>query len=96
MMKLNGIIMLNYEKYLLIVYQIQKQMIENFFCCHDDLNLYFHSFEEIECIVRLTDVPSTRLFYDLLWSDDPNKDTSEWEENDRSISLFIFSTEIIT
>ncbi len=73
----------------------RNKWLKIFCCCHDDLNLYFHSFEEIECIVRLTDVSSTRLFYDLLWSDQ-NKNTSEWGENDRGISLFIFSTEIIT
>ncbi len=42
-------------------------MIKEFFYGHDDLSPDLHSFEQIICITRLTDVSNTGLFYDLIW-----------------------------
>lgn len=41
--------------------------------------------EQIRRIMRPTDVPDTGLLCDLLWSD-PDKDTTDWGENDRGVS----------
>ncbi|CAF2627174.1 unnamed protein product [Rotaria sp. Silwood2] len=64
------------------------------FRCRDGLSPDLHAFEKIRHIARATDVPDTGLFYGLLWSN-PDKDTSKWRENDRSIS-FTFGAEVVT
>ena len=83
---------------------------EKIFCCHGGLSPDLHSFEQIRRIARPTDVPDTGtneclflsllmvkslgLLCDLLWSD-PDKDATEWGENDRGVS-FTFGTEVVT
>ncbi|CAF0861984.1 unnamed protein product [Rotaria sordida] len=67
---------------------------EKIFCCHGGLSPDLHSFEQIRRIARPTDVPDTGLLCDLLWSD-PDKDTTEWGENDRGVS-FTFGAEVVT
>ena len=67
---------------------------EKIFCCHGGLSPDLHSFEQIRRIARPTDIPDTGLLCDLLWSD-PDKDTSEWGENDRGVS-FTFGAEVVT
>ncbi|UJR28887.1 hypothetical protein I4U23_010107 [Adineta vaga] len=67
---------------------------EKIFCCHGGLSPDLHSFEQIRRIARPTDIPDTGLLCDLLWSD-PDKETSEWGENDRGVS-FTFGVEVVT
>ncbi|CAF1572287.1 unnamed protein product [Adineta ricciae] len=67
---------------------------EKIFCCHGGLSPDLHSFEQIRRIARPTDIPDTGLLCDLLWSD-PDKETSEWGENDRGVS-YTFGAEVVT
>merc|ERR1712146_754200 len=55
---------------------------EKIFCCHGGLSPDLESMEQIQRIMRPTDVPDQGLLCDLLWSD-PDKDVQGWGENDR-------------
>ena len=71
---------------------------EKIFCVHGGLSPDLNLLEQINTIVRPTEVPNNGkiIFYkgllcDLLWSD-PSIDCDNWNENDRGVS-YIFSKE---
>ena len=53
---------------------------------HGGISPDMSNFEQIKAIPRPTDVPDQGLLCDLLWAD-PDKDVSEWGENDRGVSF---------
>merc|ERR1719232_1055810 len=66
---------------------------EKIFCMHGGLSPELNKIQTINNIVRPTDVPDTGLLCDLLWSD-PDKDVSDWGDNDRGVS-FTFGEDIV-
>lgn len=62
-------------------------------CMHGGLSPELSQLEQINRVVRPTDVPDTGLLCDLLWSD-PEKDISGWGENDRGVS-FTFGPDVV-
>lgn len=66
---------------------------EKILCMHGGLSPELTKVDTIKNIVRPTDVPDTGLLCDLLWSD-PDKDVTDWGENDRGVS-FTFGEDIV-
>jgi len=62
-------------------------------CMHGGLSPELNNLEQINRVVRPTDVPDTGLLCDLLWAD-PEKDISGWGENDRGVS-FTFGPDVV-
>lgn len=62
-------------------------------CMHGGLSPELSQLEQINRVVRPTDVPDTGLLCDLLWSD-PEKEISGWGENDRGVS-FTFGPDVV-
>ncbi|XP_020703841.1 serine/threonine-protein phosphatase PP1 [Dendrobium catenatum] len=58
---------------------------EKILCMHGGLSPSLKHLDQIENIVRPTDVPDQGLLCDLLWAD-PDKDIQGWGENDRGVS----------
>jgi len=54
-------------------------------CMHGGISPDLTSLEQINKIYRPTEVPDNGLICDLLWSD-PDKDVTQWEENERGVS----------
>jgi len=66
---------------------------EKIMCMHGGLSPEIEKMDQINRIVRPTDVPDTGLICDLLWAD-PDKDISGWAENDRGVS-WVFGQDIV-
>ena len=64
------------------------------FCCHGGLSPDLQSMEQIQRILRPTDVPDQGLLCDLLWAG-PDKEVTLWGENDCGVS-FTFGPEIVS
>ena len=67
---------------------------ERILCMHGGLSPDLNNLEQINKIMRPTDVPDNGLLCDLLWSD-PDKDINGWGENERGVS-FTFGPDIVT
>ncbi|CAE7476549.1 gsp-2 [Symbiodinium natans] len=63
-------------------------------CMHGGLSPELNQLQQINQVVRPTDVPDTGLLCDLLWSD-PEKEISGWGENDRGVS-FTFGPDVVS
>ena len=61
---------------------------DKIFCIHGGLSPELNELQQINKILRPTDVPDCGLLCDLLWSDpaDPEENVTEWGENDRGVS----------
>ncbi len=66
---------------------------DKIFCLHGGLSPELTSFDSLNKIVRPTEIPSSGLLCDMLWSD-PSVDCENWAENERGVS-FVFSKEIV-
>jgi len=66
---------------------------ERILCMHGGLSPDLISLDQIQKVLRPTDVPDSGLLCDLLWSD-PDKDIQGWDENDRGVS-FTFGPDVI-
>jgi len=67
---------------------------EKILCMHGGLSPELTNLDQIQRIMRPTEVPDTGLLCDLLWSD-PDKDVQGWAENERGVS-YIFGNEIVS
>ena len=67
---------------------------EKILCMHGGLSPELTNIDQINKIMRPTDVPDTGLLCDLLWSD-PDKETHKWQENERGVS-YVFGPEVVT
>ncbi|XP_072955532.1 serine/threonine-protein phosphatase PP1 isozyme 3-like [Typha angustifolia] len=67
---------------------------EKIFCMHGGLSPDLRNLNQIQNLVRPTDVPDTGLLCDLLWSD-PCKDIKGWGMNDRGVS-YTFGPDIVS
>ena len=67
---------------------------ERILCMHGGLSPSLTNLEQINKIIRPTDVPDTGLLCDLLWAD-PDKKVEGWGESDRGVS-FVFGQEVLT
>ena len=66
---------------------------EKILCMHGGLSPDLKTIQNIQDISRPTDIPDTGLLCDLLWSD-PDKETLEFDENDRGVS-WVFGEKIV-
>ena len=62
-------------------------------CMHGGLGPDLRNLNSISEITRPTDIPDSGLLCDLLWSD-PDKETLEFDENDRGVS-WVFGEKIV-
>ena len=60
---------------------------------HGGLSPEMESLQQIADLSRPCDVPDVGLMCDLLWSD-PDKEVTEWGENDRGVS-FTFGEDVV-
>ncbi|EPX72406.1 serine/threonine protein phosphatase PP1 [Schizosaccharomyces octosporus yFS286] len=67
---------------------------EKIFTMHGGLSPDLNSMDQIQRIMRPTDVPDTGLLCDLLWSD-PDNDLTGWGDNDRGVS-FTFGPDVVS
>ncbi|CAA21222.1 Serine/threonine-protein phosphatase PP1-2 [Schizosaccharomyces pombe] len=67
---------------------------EKIFCMHGGLSPDLNSLDQIQRIIRPTDIPDTGLLCDLVWSD-PEKDLTGWGENDRGVS-YTFGADVVS
>ncbi len=65
---------------------------DKIFCVHGGLSPELTTLEQLHKIPRPTDIPSTGLLCDILWSD-PSSECDSWKDNDRGVS-FVFSKDI--
>lgn len=63
------------------------------FCCHGGLSPDLKSMDQINKVMRPTDVPDAGLVCDLLWSD-PDKEVEGWAENERGVS-YVFGKRVV-
>ena len=66
---------------------------EKILCMHGGLSPDLRNLNSISEITRPTDIPDSGLLCDLLWSD-PDKETLEFDENDRGVS-WVFGEKIV-
>jgi len=67
---------------------------EKIMCMHGGLSPELTNLQQVQRLVRPTDVPDTGVICDLLWAD-PDKDIAGWAESDRGVS-FIFGPDVVT
>ena len=66
---------------------------DKIFCVHGGLSPEMKSIEQLYDIQRPTDVPSSGLLCDILWSD-PSPDVENWGENERGVSVVYSKNEV--
>ena len=66
---------------------------DKIFCVHGGLSPEMKSIEQLYDIQRPTDVPSSGLLSDILWSD-PSPDVENWGENERGVSVVYSKNEV--
>mmetsp|Transcript_61011 Transcript_61011/g.70887 ORF Transcript_61011/g.70887 Transcript_61011/m.70887 type:complete len:321 (+) Transcript_61011:36-998(+) len=67
---------------------------EKILCMHGGLSPELTNLDQIQRIMRPTDVPDAGLLCDLLWSD-PEKDMQGWSDNERGVS-YVFGGDVVT
>jgi serine/threonine-protein phosphatase PP1 catalytic subunit len=66
---------------------------EKILCMHGGLSPDLRNLSQINDLPRPTEIPDSGLLCDLLWSD-PDKDITDFEENDRGVSV-IFGEKMV-
>jgi serine/threonine-protein phosphatase PP1 catalytic subunit len=66
---------------------------EKIICMHGGLSPEITNMDQINRVVRPTDVPDSGIICDLLWAD-PDKEITGWDENDRGVS-YIFGPDVV-
>ena len=66
---------------------------EKILCMHGGLSPELVSVEQINAIIRPTDIPDVGLLCDLLWAD-PDAEVKMWGESERGVS-YVFGQEVI-
>ena len=66
---------------------------DKIFCVHGGLSPEMKSIEQLYDIQRPTDVPSSGLLCDILWSD-PSQEVENWGENERGVSVVYSKNEV--
>jgi len=67
---------------------------EKILCMHGGLSPDLTNLDQIQRIMRPTEVPDQGLLCDLLWSD-PEKDVQGWADNERGVS-YVFGGDIVS
>jgi len=67
---------------------------EKILCMHGGISPEINTLQDINKVVRPTDVPDSGIICDLLWAD-PEKDITGWAENDRGVS-FVFGPDVVS
>jgi serine/threonine-protein phosphatase PP1 catalytic subunit len=67
---------------------------EKILCMHGGLSPELSSIDQINQIIRPTDIPDTGLLCDLLWAD-PEVNVKMWGESERGVS-YVFGSEVIS
>ena len=65
---------------------------ENILCMHGGLSKDLQNIDQINKILRPTDIPDEGLLCDLLWSDPNESLTEDFGINERNISTFMISS----
>lgn len=67
---------------------------EKILCMHGGLSPDLLTTDQINSIIRPTDVPDTGLLCDLLWAD-PDSSVKGWGESERGVS-YVFGGDVVT
>ena len=76
------------------VFPLAAVVDEKIFCVHAGISPELNTPQQINNVMRPTDVPDSGLLCDLLWSD-PDPDITGWAENDRGVS-YTFGADMVT
>lgn len=67
---------------------------DKIFCMHGGLSPELTKLDQIQRVMRPTEVPDTGLLCDLLWAD-PSSDIKGWTEGDRGVS-YMFGADVLS
>jgi serine/threonine-protein phosphatase PP1 catalytic subunit len=76
------------------VFPLAAVVDEKIFCVHAGISPELNTPQQINNVMRPTDVPDSGLLCDLLWSD-PDPDITGWAENDRGVS-YTFGADMVS
>jgi len=66
---------------------------EKIICMHGGLSPELNNLEQINRIMRPTEIPDSGLLCDIVWSD-PDKDVVGWQDSERGVS-YVFGSDVV-